>query len=128
MLQISPVGKNRELITNQWRYKYMYCEELTLDIPLPWDLKIPSNITNFRVDFGIRINSPVTYMVVPHTNLGSLRMSFSPQVMNPGIHRLIISVDNNTQNPIQLYSGNPYIIIVSLTNEGILFNYNSKVD
>ena len=124
MLQISPVGKNSELVTNQWRYKYMYCEDLTLDIPLPWDIKIPGNTTNFKLDFGIRIDSPVTYMVVPHTNLGYLRMAFSPQVMNPGIHRLIISIDNYTQNSIQLYNGNSYITMVSLTNEGILFNYS----
>jgi len=124
MLQISPVG-DPALVSNQWKYKYMYCEDITLDIPIPWDIEIPENTTNFNVDFGININTPITFMIVPRPNLGHIRMSFSPQVMNPGIHRLIISMDNTTKKSIKLYVSQHYISIVSLSNQGILFNYNS---
>jgi len=124
MLQISPVG-DPALVSNQWKYKYMYCEDITLDIPIPWDIEIPENTTNFNVDFGININTPITFMIVPRPNLGHIRMSFSPQVMNPGIHRLIISMDNTTNKSIKLYVSQHYITIVSLSNQGILFNYNS---
>ena len=103
----------------------MYCEDITLDIPIPWDIEIPENTTNFNVDFGININTPITFMIVPRPNLGHIRMSFSPQVMNPGIHRLIISMDNTTNKSIKLYVSQHYITIVSLSNQGILFNYNS---
>jgi hypothetical protein len=121
-MQINPVG-DIELVSNQWKYKYIYCDDLTIDIPLPWNVEIPGDTINFKVDFGIRINTSITCMVIPCSNLGQLRMSFSPVVMNPGIHRLIIDFDNNTKNSITLITGQHYISVVSLNNESILFKY-----
>jgi hypothetical protein len=127
MLKIKPLG-DITLVNNQWKYKYMFCEDITLDIPLPWKVEVPAKILNFKLDFGITIETEETYMIIPHSNLGNLRMSFAPILLYPGKNRLIVQFDNYTSNKIKLYSGVDYIKIVSLKNEGILFDYNSASD
>ena len=104
----------------------MFLEDITLDIPLPWDVDIPPHTSNFLVDFGVSIDSKETYMVTPRTNMGKLRMSFPPSIMSPGINRLIIPMDNWTSGVVSLYTAQHYITLVSLSNEGILFNYEYK--
>jgi len=124
MLKIKPVG-DIQLVNNQWKYKYMLCEDITLDIPLPWDIELPAKILNFKLDFGIFIETEETYMIIPHSNLGNIRMSFTPILIYPGKQRLIISMDNYTLDMVKLYSGTSYITIVSLKNKGVLFEYKS---
>ena len=122
-MYIKPVG-DIALVNNQWKYKYMFCEDITLDIPLPWDVEIPPHTSNFQVDFGVSIDSKETYMVTPRSNMGHLRMSFPPSIMSQGINRLIILVDNGTSGSVSLYTAQHYITLVSLSNEGILFKYD----
>ncbi len=102
----------------------MFCDHITLDIPIPWDVEIPPHTSNFMVDFGVSIDSKETYMVIPRSNIGKLRMSFTPSIMSPGINRLIIHVDNGTSGVVSLYAAQHYITLVSLTNEGIIFKYD----
>ncbi len=123
MMYIKPVG-DIALVNNQWKYKYMFCDDITLDIPIPWDVEIPPHTSNFMVDFGVSIDSKETYMVIPRSNIGKLRMSFTPSIMSPGINRLIIHVDNGTSGVVSLYAAQHYITLVSLTNEGIIFKYD----
>jgi len=119
---VKPVGE-KELVNYQWRYKYM-SDDLVVDIPLPWDIEIPSNIRNFKVDFGISIETDENYLIVPKENLGSLRISYSPHLISPGISRLILSLDNLTIYPTKIYAGQHYISMVSLNNKGIVWKYS----
>ena len=127
MLKVKPVG-DTALVNNQWTYKYMCCDDISLDIPLPWKVNVPAKILNFKLDFGIIIETNESYMIIPHSNLGNLRMSFTPTLINPGKQRLIVQMDNYTENIIRLYSGIDYIKIVSLKNESILFKYTPNLD
>jgi hypothetical protein len=119
---VKPVG-DKELVNNQWQYKYM-SDDLVVDIPLPWDIEIPSNIRNFKVDFGISINTDQAFLIVPKETLGNLRISYSPHLIIPGISRLIISLDNSTIYPTKIYAGQHYISMVSLNNQRILWKYS----
>ena len=121
---VKAVG-DTELVNHQWKYKYM-SDDVAIDIPLPWDIEIPSNIRNFKVDFGISIDTRDTFLIIPKDTLGNLRISYSPHLVSPGINRIIICIDNSTLYPTKLYTGQHYITIVSLTNQGILWNYYSE--
>ena len=124
MIKIKPVG-DASLVNNYWKYKFMFCEDITLNIPLPWTIDVPPKIINFKLDFGISLETNDTFLILPHPNLGNLRMCFSPGIIQPGRQRLIIEVDNNTADPVKLYAGQEYIILVTLNYEGILFEYIS---
>ena len=122
MIKIKPTG-DKTLVNTHWQYKFMFCEDITLNIPLPWEIEVPSKTINFKLDFGISLEIKETLLIVPHPNLGNLRMSFSPGIIQPGIERLIIEIDNNTSTPVKLYAGQEYITLVTLNYEGILFEY-----
>ena len=80
-------------------------------------------LSNFKVDFGISIDTDQAFLIVPKETLGNLRISYSPHLIIPGISRLIISLDNSTIYPTKIYAGQHYISMVSLNNKGILWKY-----
>ena len=120
---VKAVG-NTELVNNQWKYKYM-SNNISVDIPLPWDIIIPCYTRNFKVDFGISIDTRDIFIILPKETLGNLRISYSPYLVTPGITRIIISIDNTSIFPIKLYTSHHYITLVSLINQGIVWDYHN---
>lgn len=118
---VKAVG-NTELVNHQWKYKYM-SDDISIDIPIPWDIEIPCNIRNFKVDFGISIETQETFFIIPKVSLGNLRISYSPHLISPGISRVIIAIDNPTLYPTKLCTGQHYISLVSLVNKSIIWKY-----
>lgn len=105
-------------------YQKAGLDEFGLPLILPEDLTIPARALNFEIDFKIQAKAQRSYIIswvgggrhvvesIPccvyatnNSTKTSLRMSISPIILSKDENKIVVAVDNLSDSPIQIKSG-----------------------
>ena len=99
-------------------------QDVGLDIPMSYNITVPSNTKSFKVDLGFKANQNHGYMLIPRSSLSKtpLRLANSVGIIDKNYTgKVLVKLDNISDTDFVLESGQCYFQIVAF--DGNLPNY-----